>query len=184
MKRVLLIGDSIRMSYSARVAELLSDKANVWGPTENCRFAKYTLWNIDNWLDMDGRGKPDVIHWNNGIWDTFRLNERVEPFTSISDYLRDMELIYNEMALTGAKILFATTTPVGRHFISDSNARIDRYNAAITEFMSKKGVPVNDLNALLRTDADSFLQPDLLHLNEQGVEVVSQQVADFIANYL
>ena len=184
VKRILLIGDSIRMSYNARVTELLFGKAEVWGPEENCRFAKYTLWNIDRWLDMDGRGRPDVIHWNNGIWDTFRLNERVEPFTNLFDYLRDMELVYNEMAFTGAQILFATTTPVGRHFLSDNNERIDRYNAAITEFMNLKGVPINNLNALLKADADNYLQSDLLHLNETGVEIVSQQVAGFIAQYL
>ncbi|NLO46360.1 MAG: SGNH/GDSL hydrolase family protein [Clostridiales bacterium] len=184
MKKVLLIGDSIRMSYNARVAQLLEGKADVWGPDENCRFAKYTLWEIGGWLNMGGGGKPDIIHWNNGIWDVFRINGRVDPFTSLDEYLRDMDLIYNEMALTGAKIIFATTTPVGAGFSSADNKRIDTYNAAITRHMDSLNVPVNDLNKLVSTDIEGFLCGDLLHLSDKGVEAVSCRVAEFIERCL
>ena len=44
MKRVLLLGDSIRMGYDSMVKELLSDKYEVFFPEDNGRFFfLYTL---------------------------------------------------------------------------------------------------------------------------------------------
>ena len=43
MKNVLLIGDSIRIGYGKAVKRTLEGKANVYFPTENCRFASYVL---------------------------------------------------------------------------------------------------------------------------------------------
>jgi hypothetical protein len=42
MEKILLIGDSIRLSYGDEVAKLLTDKAEVTGPADNCRFSAYT----------------------------------------------------------------------------------------------------------------------------------------------
>ena len=58
--RVLLLGDSIRMSCQPRVAELLADAANVVGPADNCRFSLYALSRLPTWLAELGR--PDVMH--------------------------------------------------------------------------------------------------------------------------
>lgn len=184
MKKVILIGDSIRMSYNARVKELLSDRAEVWGTGDNCRFAKYTLWNVNAWVNEGSGGKPDVIHWNNGIWDTFKISERIKVFTPLDEYLRTMEQIYDELRQYGCPILFANTTPVGRDFTLDSNDTIDEYNSAICEFMQSKNVPINDLNAVVRPKLDEYIGPDLLHLSPAGVEAVSQKVAAFIGDYL
>ena len=41
--KVLLLGDSIRMSYQPYVACLLDGKAEVIGPTDNCQYSLYTL---------------------------------------------------------------------------------------------------------------------------------------------
>ncbi len=183
MKKVLLIGDSIRMSYNARVAELLSGKAVLWGPDDNCRFAKYTQWCIGEWMNNPAIKSPDIIHWNNGIWDTFKAGG-VEPFVELDEYLRTMECIYNEMRKSGALIIFATTTPVGIGFASDNNDRIDRYNAAIRTLFESKNVPVNDLNAVIKPHLNEYLSDDLLHLNADGVEAASQAVAAFIGKYL
>lgn len=46
MKNVLLIGDSIRLGYQGRVAELLGDDVKVYSPDENCRYTKFTLWGM------------------------------------------------------------------------------------------------------------------------------------------
>ena len=68
MKKIALLGDSIRqMGYGAKVAEMLGDECEVWQPTDNCRFASYTLRGCFDWKEhLDG---CDIIHWNNGIWD-------------------------------------------------------------------------------------------------------------------
>ena len=49
MKNVLLVGDSIRLMYQARTAELLGDGVRVFAPDENCRFTKYALWGMYSW---------------------------------------------------------------------------------------------------------------------------------------
>ena len=67
LPRVMLLGDSIRMSYQPLVAELLAGRAEVFGPRVNGRFALFTLTSIPDWIAEFGR--PDLVHWNNGIHD-------------------------------------------------------------------------------------------------------------------
>lgn len=52
MKRVLLLGDSIRMGYDSMVKELLSDKYEVFFPEDNGRFSSYTLWQMNQCFKM------------------------------------------------------------------------------------------------------------------------------------
>ena len=65
--RVLLLGDSIRMSYQPIVAEKMQGRAEVVGPADNCQFSLYTLSSLDRWIAT--LGQPDVVHWNNGLHD-------------------------------------------------------------------------------------------------------------------
>ena len=48
-KKVLLIGDSIRMGYDKYVKNYLSDSCEVYYPKDNCRFAQYTLRHLSDW---------------------------------------------------------------------------------------------------------------------------------------
>lgn len=81
MKKVLLLGDSIRMSYQPYVRDKLDGIAEVIGPEENCRFAKFTLWGLQTWITSEK--KSDIIHWNNGIWDIFRINDDIGIFSTL-----------------------------------------------------------------------------------------------------
>jgi len=56
--KVLLLGDSIRLSYQPAVAKKLASVAEVVGPEENCQFASYTLSSLDRWIER--LGKPDI----------------------------------------------------------------------------------------------------------------------------
>jgi len=61
MSRILLLGDSIRMSYQPHVARLLAGRA------DNGQYDRYIHDSLDRWAkDM---GKPDIVHWNHGIHD-------------------------------------------------------------------------------------------------------------------
>jgi len=68
LPKVLLLGDPIRMSYQPHVADLLDDMALVVGPADNCQYSLYTLSSLDRWIRK--LGKPDIVHWNNGIHDS------------------------------------------------------------------------------------------------------------------
>ena len=48
--KVLLLGDSIRMSYKPEVTHLLAGKAEVVDPADNCQHSLYTLSSLDGWI--------------------------------------------------------------------------------------------------------------------------------------
>lgn len=179
MKKVLLIGDSIRISYQESVMKKLAKAAEVTGPKDNCRFAKYTLWCIKDWLNDD----IDVIHWNNGIWDIHHRNES-KTFSSLEDYVRDLNEILSIMKKTNAKIIWASTTSVAKECIDCDNDEIDKFNQAAINLMKKNSVVINDLNALVKNSNINLLKEDGLHLNEIGIEICAQNVSDIIMQYL
>ena len=75
MKKILLIGDSIRMGYDKYVKEALKDSAEVYYPEENCRFAEYVLRYAHEWKKKLGcPDDPDLVHWNAGLWDALELS--------------------------------------------------------------------------------------------------------------
>lgn len=110
MKQVLLLGDSIRQYYQKKVAEILGADYNVFDPAENCRFAAYTFNTLRHRLPEFP--KPDVIHRNNGLWDTVHVYGEEVCMTLLSTYLEYLERIAKVLKPTGAKVIFATTTRV------------------------------------------------------------------------
>jgi lysophospholipase L1-like esterase len=182
MKKILLLGDSIRMGYQPFVTKLLEGRAEVVAPSENCRFVKYTLWNVNSWIDE--LGIPDIIHWNNGIWDVFRLTQNMGIFTNLDEYMRDLERVYNELVKTGAKIIWATTTPVSDKFASVNNSDVDLYNEKALEFMNNKNIEINDLHYLLRSKIESKILDDFLHLNDDGLRICADAIVSKVEKYL
>ena len=89
MKKVTLLGDSIRMiGYGKTVAEALNkDGVEVFQPEENCRFSKYTLRMLFDYKDQIAGS--DVIHWNNGLWDVSDLFGDGQ-FSSTEEYCENM----------------------------------------------------------------------------------------------
>src|SRR4051812_33402191 len=108
LPRVLLIGDSISMGYTQPVRDLLKDKANVHRIPTNGGPTKNGVANIDKWL---GTGKWDVIHFNWGIHDLKHMPDgkrQVEP----EDYEKNLRTLVAKLKTTGAKLIWATTTPI------------------------------------------------------------------------
>ena len=69
MKRLLLLGDSIRIGYLPFVTDMLKGEATVHGYEQNAGTTAFTLEHLDAWLE----GFPaDVIHANNGLHDLAR----------------------------------------------------------------------------------------------------------------
>ena len=185
LPRVLLLGDSIRMSYMPIVAELLKGQAEVTGPAENCQFSVHTLARLDAWFRE--LGAPDVVHWNNGLHDVGHNPNREPTQYPLATYLANLRDILAELRGTGARVIWATTTPVHarRPWRDDvwswRNEKIDRYNQAALEVMEAEGVPVNDLHALVAADPDALLAEDMLHLSEQGQRLCAEAVAQSVS---
>ena len=186
--RVLLLGDSIRLSYQPLVAEHMADRAEVVGPADNGRWAAYTREHLPQWLAE--LGTPDVVHWNNGLWDCGHWWQRDPQQIPIEDYVASLRQILNDLRAATASIIWATMTPIdenrepGRYGFDYTNAEIDNYNAAALAVMATEGVAVNDLHAVVGADLADNLEEDLQHLSERGMQRCAAAVAAAIDRML
>ena len=185
---VWLLGDSIRMSYQPLVATALEGVAQVVGPAENGQFSLYTLSSLNRW--RQDLGRPEVIHWNNGIHDAGHNPNRRPIQIPLADYRGNIELILERLYEMTPKVIWATSTPVHpeRLFRADQwswrNEEIALYNRAALEVMRAHGVPVNDLHALVWRDHARCLDEDQLHLSDRGRLVCAMAVVEAIRQQL
>ncbi len=190
MKKVFLIGDSIRMAYEPMVRDLLADTCEVTAPAENCRFAAYVLNSLRFW-DAPLR-EADVIHFNAGLWDLVRLYPEDGCFTPLDFYLATMVKIVRELKKTGSKLIFATTTPCDprKAFLTTPfppairNEDVRQYNEAACALMERENVPVNDLYAVIAQDVGGLVSDDWIHPNEAGRTVLAEAVAGKIRDVM
>ena len=180
MKKVILLGDSIRLiGYGLNVPALLGDGFSVWQPEDNGRYSVYTLHAILHyWLnELDG---ADVIHWNNGIWDV-QIGADGEPLIPIREYVAVMCRIADILKKKCKVLIFASTTPVLDARPDIRNADIERYNAALIPELRQKGVLINDLYAVVSENPDRFLRKDdFTHLTEAGITACAERTAAVI----
>ena len=173
MKKIVLIGDSIRMGYDKYVRDAMQDIAQVLYPSDNCRFVSYVLRYAHVWQQEGYWGEDaDAVHWNAGLWDVVELYGDA-PLSPIA-YYEDMVLrIHNRLRrlFPQAKIVFATSTPVDESANCPTFARhneiIRAYNAAAVRVLSKTDAIINDLYGLAeafpteyRSDSVHFYTPE------------------------
>ena len=181
LPRVLLLGDSISIGYTLPTRARLAGKANVHRPAENCSDSGTGVRTIDKWL---GAGKWDVIHFNFGLHDVKYLDEKgalVSPekgkqVASVAEYEKNLRALVASLKKTGAKLIFATTTPVP----AGSAGRVEHseipYNVAAIRVMKENGVAVDDLHAFVVARQDKIQLPKNVHFTNDG----SAQLADAV----
>lgn len=180
LPRVLLIGDSISIGYTLSVRAALKGKANVHRPPGNCSSTGYSLTKIDEWL---GTGKWDVIHFNFGLHDAKLPPEGVRH-AAPADYEKNLRQLVQRMKATGAKLIWATTTPVPMGGNLAPNRRfgdIATYNAIAARVMAENGVAINDLNAAIAPHVAKFGRPNDVHFNDEGSALLAAQVVRSVA---
>jgi len=183
MKKLYLIGDSIRMQYCAYVKAALAGKAEVVWHDNNARFAAYTLMSIGNWEAELRVGRDvDCVHWNTGLHDCIRACGE-DPQTPVDIYAYYIERICKRLQnyYPSAKMVFATSTPVQEEkfdfWFARRNADIDELNAAATGIVKKYGMAVNDLNTLLKAQDPDAVHSDKTHFNVPlGREIITKAV--------
>lgn len=182
MKKILLIGDSIRCGYDKYIKMCFEGVADVRYPDENCRFTTYIIRNLVDWkrkLYQEGES-VDLIHWNAGLWDDLRMLDG-EPLVSLEEYERNVERIYRLLALhfPDAKIVFATSTPVREELFGDLkryNRDTEAYNAAAVRIAKAHGAEINELYGLMSGMPISY-HSDLTHYyTKEGTRVITEQV--------
>ena len=177
MKKIILLGDSIRLSYGNRVRELLGSDYTVWQPEDNCRFAAYTLRMLfDYKAQLEG---ADVIHFNCGLWDMCDLFGD-GPFTPLEVYAEQMVRIAKILKTYAPVVIFATTTPPSPKMWGHDLDRVRAYNAAAMAALEPLGILFDDLFTPVAEDIDRMISEDYLHASSYGVEILANRVADCI----
>ena len=182
LPRVLLIGDSISVGYTVAVRELLQGVANVHRIPENGGPTSRGLDKIDEWL---GDGKWRVIHFNWGLHDLKRMEDGKRQ-VSLADYERNLNRLTERLAKTGAKLIWASTTPVPEGELSPPRIPADvvAYNQAAARVMQRHGVPVNDLHGFALPILQQIQRPANVHFTDAGSGRLAEQVAAAIQNAL
>ena len=185
LPRVLLLGDSISIGYTREVRALLAGRANVHRPPENCGPVVYGLERLASWL---GESKWDVIHFNFGLHDLKFLDAagnyiepgpRDRPLATIAEYERDLSRLVVRLRATGARLIFATTTPVPAGTVGRVAGSEAAYNAAARRVMEASAVEIDDLAALAASRPD-LQRPRNVHFTAAGCEALAGQVAALI----
>ena len=190
-KKVLLIGDSIRMGYDKYVKNYLSDSCEVYYPKDNCRFAQYTLRHLSDWKSGFNGDDLDLIHWNVGLWDTLELYDD-GCLTPPEFYAFFIEKICKRIKVLfpKAKVIFATSTPVIEsrftepHFSRRLNSNVKKYNNIAVEICKKHGFAVNDLYSLVENVPEKYYS-DMTHLyTPEGTQLLTDAVIKAICDTL
>ncbi|MBM3333480.1 SGNH/GDSL hydrolase family protein [Candidatus Sumerlaeota bacterium] len=178
LPRVLLIGDSISIGYTTYTRELLRGVANVHriptngGPTIN------GLKNLDTWL---GDGKWDVIHFNWGLHDLRTMDDGKRQ-VPIDQYDKNLRELVSRLKKTGAKLIWASTTPVPDAKLSPprKNAEVVAYNVAAKKIMDENGVAIDDLYSAVLPNLTTLQLPANVHFKGEGSAFLAKKVAESV----
>ena len=173
LPRVLLIGDSVSRGYTQPTRKELAGKANVHRAPANCGPTASGLKNLEVWL---GEGKWDVIHFNFGIHDRG---------TPAADYVKRLEEIVTRLEKTGAKLIWASTTPIPDNPAQKQTAQsIVEKNALAAEVMKKHGIPTDDLFAAMTPRLAEFQPPLDVHFTGAGYDFLGAKVGESVLSVL
>ncbi|MBD3672060.1 MAG: SGNH/GDSL hydrolase family protein [Planctomycetaceae bacterium] len=189
LPKVVLLGDSIRLSYTSTVKQELAGQAIIVSPKPNGQDSRNLLKHLEAWAIKQ---QPDVVHFNCGIHDTKKFKATGKFQVSPAEYEANLRQIVKRLRDgTEAKIIFATSTPIlddrAAEVRADRdyellNASIEQYNSIAKKVMRELKVPVNDLHAALSkpmspATTESLIVNDGVHLTPAGQLLLGRQVA-------
>ena len=182
LPRVLLIGDSISIGYTLEVRKLLTGKVNVHRIPTNGGPTTRGVTELDHWL---GTNHWDVIHFNWGLHD-LKLMTNGEPQVRLADYETNLRQLVAKLKASGAKLIWASTTPVPEGKLNPPRrvADVTSYNQAALRVMQEAGVTVNDLHAFALPRLAEIQLPANVHFRPQGSAQLAQPVSKAIAEAL
>ena len=191
MKKILLIGDSIRGGYDKSVKHALKDTCDVYYPAENCRFAQYVLRFLSEWKSNLKLGDDvDVVHWNVGLWDTLVMfNDGFLTPPEFYEYFIDKICGRIKLLFPRAKVIFATSTPVVESRFDPSysyrkNADVEKFNAIAVKKALEHGFLINDLYSKVKDVPESYYS-DMTHLyTPEGTQLLTDAVIKAIGEAL
>ena len=192
LPKVLIMGDSISIGYTPHVVANLKGVAEVKRHKGNAGPTIRGVARIEEWL---GKEQWDLIHFNWGLWDMYGWEYHKED-RSPEAYGKRLESLVGRLKKTGAKLIWATTTPacpadettMERRFkqkvrISPELER--KYLEAALAVMKKHDVKVNDLHAFMKPRWNKYAIADNnVHFTKLGSQKLGEQVAKAIQSAL
>lgn len=175
LPRVLLIGDSISIGYTVDTQDLLEGVANVHRIGENGGPTTRGLERIDGWL---GGAEWDLIHFNFGLHDLKRMGDG-RNLVELHDYESNLDRLAARLKMTGAKLIWASTTAVPDGELSPPRYDTDvvAYNQAAARVMKKHGIPTDDLYAFSKPRLAEIQRPANVHFTPAGSKKLAEVVA-------
>ena len=194
--QVLVAGDSVANAYSTLLSDFLAGQAivNFLGTAYN---GPNPDWGrlVDSYITAGGSNGWDVIQFNWGLHAVKYVDENYKTclpsapgahiqFT-VEEYARQMELWVKELKRTGAKLVFATTTPVPEG-AGGSIPYIDvtPYNDAAKAIMATNGIAVNDLYAFAYPRLTELQIANNVHFTAYGSSELARQTHSVISPML
>ncbi len=173
--RVLLMGDSITRGYFGAVEKALGGRAYCGRLTTSRSVCDPVLFQ-ELGLVL-GQYEFAVVHFNNGLhgWG-YSEEEYAAGFERLLDAFKEQA--------PKAQLVWASTTPLREDSSSkEKRERVARRNAIAAAAVDERGIPTNDLHALV-TAHPEFFGGDGVHFSNAGREAQGSQVAAAILEYL
>ena len=182
LPRVLLIGDSISIGYTPPTRALLKGKVNLARIPTNGGPTTRGLSELDKWLS---KGKWDVIHFNWGLHDLKYIDDKAKLVAPPkgkqqvppTQYEKNLIELVTRLKKSGAKLIFATTTPVPQGAGGRIKGDAAKYNAIAVKVMKAHGVTVNDLYSFILPKLKTHQRPRNVHFLPQGSQALASEVA-------
>ena len=191
LPNVLIIGDSISIGYMKHLKAMLKGKANVMHNPGNAAHSGTGRAKLESWL---GTTKWDVIHFNHGLHDlkyvadkggSSKTKKNTHIQVPLDKYRENMEAIVIRLNKTGAKLIFATTTPYPAGVKPlRIPADVVKYNTVALEVMKEHGVIVNDLCAFVLPQLKKLQRPKNVHFTSAGSKILAKEVEKYILKAL
>ncbi len=192
-KRVLLIGDSIRMrirdttGYGLHAYDRLIDHRNLTHVPHNTGNTDAVLDHLEDWLSC----RPDIVHVNAGLHDLATAPPGAPPHPGHQPpeiYAKNLRQIVEMINIAGVETtIWALNTPVHDQWhmtvrkLHRLNKEVALYNQIATQVMTELNIPVNDLfQPILEAGLETCLMRDGVHLTHTGSALLGRIVADRI----
>jgi lysophospholipase L1-like esterase len=194
LPKVLIIGDSIAGDYFSIVMNKLQGIAEVQTPQEPGNGGGTTngLLYVDKWI---AEAKWDVIHFNFGLHDIKHIDpETGKNSKNLNDpqqanpeqYGKNLRVIVQKLKASGAKLIFATTTPypdkLGKQMRTPGMPAV--YNKIAIEIMRENDIAINDIYSYVLPRMEKLQRPKNVHFTEKGYQVIGNEVAEIITKHI
>ena len=188
MKKLVLIGDSIRMGNQDEVRRQLPTEVEIFTPTQNGGDSRNVKSHLQEWVLEQS---ATVVHLNCGLHDIKREFASQQISVSPEEYRSNLHQILETVTEAAETTIWATTTPVNQDWhhqrkgfdrlISD----VLEYNRVAISIAEELRVVVNDLyQTITEAGRDQLLVPDGVHFSPQGSSLLGKAVSNVVSPYL